>query len=99
MRHTEIVFGKGRNLASSEWPYNPRSVINEVREHVDARRELAPSQRQVTSETARLVLHWRHQTFGGSRPLFYQTAAIGAWIWRMEVAPHQSAGKRPLESA
>jgi type III restriction enzyme len=67
---TGFVFDEGRGLSTKEQQYDPTSIINEVRGHVDAWRQLSPSQRQVTPETARLLQHWRNHEFSGVRPFF-----------------------------
>ena len=56
-----IVFDEGAGLSTSAQQYDPTSIINEVRGHVDTWRALPnPAQWQVTPETARLLQHWRH---------------------------------------
>ena len=42
----------------------------------------------MTPETARLLQHWRHHEFSGSRPFFCQVEAAETIIWLTEVAPH-----------
>ena len=55
-----FVFDEGKGLSTKEQQYDPTSIINEVRGHVDAWRALPhPNQWQVTPETARLLHHWR----------------------------------------
>ncbi len=94
----EIVFDEGKGLSTKEQQYDPTSIINEVRGHVDAWRALPnPNQWQVTPETVRLLQHWRHHTFGGVRPFFCQVEAVETAIWLTEVAPHSRHGKLPLE--
>ncbi|MGA2545668.1 MAG: DEAD/DEAH box helicase family protein [Rectinemataceae bacterium] len=87
-----LVFDEGKGLSTAEQQYDPTAVINEVRRHVDAWREL-PNQSDwhVTPETARLLEHWRHHQFSGKRPFFCQIEAIETLIWLTEVAP--TAGK------
>jgi type III restriction enzyme len=51
---TVLLFNGGKGLSTKEQQYDPTSIINEVRGHVDACRPLSPSQWQVTPETARL---------------------------------------------
>ena len=52
----EMVFDEGKGLSTKEQQYDPTSIINEVRGHVDAWRSLPnPNQWQVTPETARSV--------------------------------------------
>ncbi len=95
----EIVFDEGKGLSTTAQQYDPTSIINEVRQHVDQWRALPnPRQWQVTPETARLLRHWRHHRFTGPRPFFCQVEAIETLIWLAEVAPHGKAGKRLLDN-
>jgi type III restriction enzyme len=96
-KQEELGLDEGRGLSSKRQAYDLISIINEVRQNVDAWRALAPSQWQVTPETARLLQHWRHHEFGGVRPFFCQVEAVETAIWLTEVAPHLGAGKRLLE--
>jgi type III restriction enzyme len=92
-RQEEIVFDEGRGLSTKEQQYDPRSIINEVRQQVDVWRELPnPGQWQVTPETARLLQHWRHHQCGGFRPFFCQVEAVESAIWLIEVAPQFKTG-------
>lgn len=94
----EIVFDEGIGLSSKQQQYDATSIINEVRNHVDAWRLLPePSQWQVTPETARLIQHWRHHNFSGVRPFFCQIEAVEVAIWLTEVAPHSKSGKVILD--
>ena len=94
----EMVFDEGKGLSTAAQQYDPTSIINEVRSHVDIWRSLPnPSQWQVTPETQRLLHHWRHYPFSGVRPFFCQVEAIETAIWLMEVAPLSKTGKRILE--
>jgi hypothetical protein len=90
-----FVFNKGEGLSTKEQQYDPTSIINEVRGHVDAWRSLPKW--QVTAETARLLQHWRHHEFSGVRPFFCQVEAVENAIWLTEVAPQSSNGKRLLD--
>ena len=93
-----FVFDEGKGLSTKEQQYDPTSIINEVRGHVDAWRSLPNSnQWQVTPETARLLQHWRHHKFGGVRPFFCQVEAVETAIWLTEVAPQSKNGKRLLD--
>jgi len=84
----EIVFDEGMGLSTKDQQYDPTSIINEVRSRVDAWRSLTNSNHwQVTPETARLLQHWRHHTFGSIRPFFCQIEAVETAIWLTEVAP------------
>jgi type III restriction enzyme len=93
-----FVFNEGKGLSTKEQQYDPTSIINEVRSHVDSWRALPnPNQWQVTPETARLLQHWRHHDFSGVRPFFCQIEAVETAIWLTEVAPHARQGKRLLD--
>jgi type III restriction enzyme len=92
-----FIFDEGKGLSSQEQQYDPTSIINEVRSHVDAWRSLPnPNQWQVTPETARLLQHWRHHNLGGVRPFFCQVEAAETAIWLTEVAPQSRNGQRLL---
>lgn len=73
-------------------------MINAVREEVEKWRRIPDSSDwRVTSETARLLQHWRHHEFAGIRPLFCQVKAVETAIWLTEVAPKiGKAGQRFL---
>lgn len=93
-----FVFDEGKGLSTAEQQYDPTSIINEVRGHVDTWRALPnPAQWQVTPETARLLQHWRHHEFSGVRPFFCQVEAVETAVWLSEVAPHSRHGKRLLD--
>ncbi len=73
----QIVFDEGAGLSSSAQQYDPTSIINELRQHVDQWRALPNSgQWQVTPETGRLLQHWRHHEFAGIRPFYCQIEAV-----------------------
>ena len=93
-----FVFDEGIGLSTKAQQYDPTSIINEVRGHVDTWRALPnPSQWQVTPETARLLDHWRHHKFSDVRPFFCQVEAVETLIWLTEVAPQSKSGKRLLD--
>ena len=93
-----FVFDEGEGLSTKEQQYDPTSIINEVRGHVDSWRSLPnPNQWQVTPETARLLQHWRHHKFNDIRPFFCQVEAVETAIWLTEVAPQSKHGKRVLD--
>ena len=93
-----FVFDDGAGLSTKEQQYDPTSIINEVRGHVDSWRALPnPNQWQVTPETARLLQHWRHHKFNSIRPFFCQVEAVETAIWLTEVAPQSKHGKRVLD--
>jgi len=96
-QQAEMIFDEGLGLSTATQQYDPTSIINEVRSHVDAWRALPPGQWQVTSETARLLQHWRHHQFSSVRPFFCQIEAVETVIWLTEVAPHTAAGKGLLD--
>src|SRR5439155_738852 len=78
--------------------YDPTTIINELRAHVDRWRALPnPSQWNVTPETARLLQHWRHHDFSSVRPFFCQIEAVETAIWLTEVAPGTKDGRKFLE--
>lgn len=75
--------------------YDPTPIINQLRETVDAWRELPdPNDWKVTPETARLLQHWRHHKFSSLRPFFCQVEAAEVAIWLTEVAPKSGKGGR-----
>lgn len=94
-----MVFDEGEGLSTEEQQYDPTSIINEIRRHVDQWRGL-PNANQwgVTPETARLLEHWRHHEFSNLRPFFCQVEAAETIIWLTEVAPQTKAGKALLEN-
>lgn len=98
-KQEEIVFDEGKGLSTKDQQYDPTSIINELRQHVDRWRELKnPNQWQVTPETARLLQHGRHHKFSGVRPFFCQLEAVETAIWLTEVAPVAGkAGRRFLD--
>ena len=70
------------------------AIINGVRQEVDKWRRLPESQWRVTSETARLLKHWRHHQFASIRPFFCQVEAAETVIWLTEVAPSMGQGAK-----
>ncbi|WP_291996292.1 BPTD_3080 family restriction endonuclease [Candidatus Accumulibacter sp. ACC012] len=93
-----FVFEDSQGLSTKQQQYDPTSIINQVRGHVDSWRALPnPGQWQVTPETARLLQHWRHHTFSSIRPFFCQVEAAETAIWLSEVAPLSKQGKGILE--
>src|SRR5512145_1891537 len=64
-KQEELLLDEGLGLTTKRQAYDLTSIINEVRSHVDAWRNLAATQWQVTPETERLLKHWRHHEFGG----------------------------------
>ncbi len=97
-KQADFVFNEGKDLSTEQQQYDPTSVINELRAHVDRWRELpSPSSWGVTPETARLLEHWRHHKFSHFRPFFCQVEAMETLIWLTEVAPGHAAGKKFLD--
>ena len=86
-----LVFADADDLTDADQEYNPKPIINEIRNYVAAWRAL-PSDRDwgVTPATARLLHHWRRTEVEGLRPFFCQVEAVETMIWLTEVA----AGKK-----
>ena len=82
-----LIFDEGMGLSSEEQQYDPKAIIDGVRQQVDRWRELPSNQWRVTAETARLLRHWRHHKFNSIRPFFCQVEAAETAIWLTEVAP------------
>jgi type III restriction enzyme len=83
-----MVFNEGKGLSTQEQQYDPTSIINKIRRHVDRWRSLPNSSSwKVTPETARLLQHWRHHKFSNIRPFFCQVEAVETIVWLTEVAP------------
>lgn len=82
------LFDESLGLSDGTQKYDPISIINELRSHVDVWRML-PNEREwmVTADTARLLKHWRHYEFNSIRPFFCQIEAVEVAIWLTEVAP------------
>jgi type III restriction enzyme len=84
----QFVLDEGKGLSTEEQQYDPTSVINGLRRHVDEWRSRPdPSGWRVTPETVRLLQHWRHHPFSSVRPFFCQLEAVETVIWLTEVAP------------
>ncbi|MBI4825610.1 MAG: DEAD/DEAH box helicase family protein [Nitrospirae bacterium] len=97
-KQEQMVFDEGKGLSTKAQQYDPTSIINQLRQHVDQWRALTnPNHWQVTPETARLLQHWRHHLFSGIRPFFCQIEAVETAIWLTEVAPNDKAGKGILD--
>ena len=94
----ELLFDEGQKLSTKAQQYDVTSIINQVRQSVDAWRALPnPDQWQVTPETRRLLQHWRDHKFNSIRPFFCQVEAVETAIWLVEVAPQSKVGKQLLE--
>jgi len=93
----QLVFDEGKGLSTPDQVYNVTSIINQVREHVNAwRNKQDPNNWHVTPETARLLQHWRHHHFSDIRPFFCQIEAVETIIWLTEVAPHLRKKEKTL---
>jgi hypothetical protein len=67
--------------------YSDSAIVNEIRGHVDAWRDLpGGADWGVTPTTQRLLEHWRSPNFSGQRPFFCQIEAVETLIWLTEVA-------------
>ena len=75
----DLILGEGKGLSTADQQDQITSRINDVRFEVGHWR--------VTSETAQLLLHWRHHQFSGIRPFFCQLEAVATIIWLREAAP------------
>lgn len=90
-----FVFDEGAGVSTGQQQYDPTSIVNQVRQHVDAwRASPSPNQWRVTPETARLLQHWRTHPFADVRPFFCQLEAVETAIWLTEVAPGTKDGQR-----
>ncbi len=97
-RKSGELFDESMGLGTGH-QYDPLSIINELRGHVDTWRRL-PAERdwRVTPDTARLLKHWRDYQYNGIRPFFCQVEAVEVVIWLTEVAPKfGKTGKKFLE--
>ena len=87
-KQSVMVFDEGKGLSTEEQQYEHIAIINSVRQEIDQWRNIPDSSDwRVTPETARLLQHWRHHTFGDIRPFFCQLEAVETVIWLTEVAP------------
>ena len=87
-----MAFDAGDDLSSNDQEYNPTPIINELRTYIETWRNLRNSEQWlVTPETARLLKHWRSESFQGVRPFFCQIEAVETAIWLTEVAPKMGA--------
>lgn len=88
LEQQEFIFYEGNGLSSELQQYDPNSMINALRRHVDKWRRIPnPNDWKVTPETSRLLQHWRSHQFNDKRPFFCQIEAIETIIWLTEVAP------------
>lgn len=93
------MFDESMGLGDGSQKYDPISIINEVRSHVDSWRALTNERDWLVSpDTARLLKHWRHHDFQDIRPFFCQIEAVEVAIWLTEVAPKLGkTGKKYLD--
>ena len=85
-------------LSTADQQYDPMPVINAIRGHVDAWRQLPAERSGVTPVTARLLRHWREYPFPGQRPFFCQVEAVETAIWLAEVADCVGRGRGPYRA-
>lgn len=91
-------YDDAKGLSSVQQQYDPNSIINTIRKHVDEWRAINDQSKwQVTSETARLLNHWRNYNYSSIRPFFCQVEALETLIWLTEVAPGTTNGKKLLD--
>jgi type III restriction enzyme len=95
----QLEFGETEGLSDGEQQYDPTSLVNQIREKIEAWRTLPnPSDWKVTPETARILQHWRTHKFSSLRPFFCQIEAVETAIWLTEVAPQSGkSGKVILD--
>ena len=98
-KQASLLFDEGKGLSTEAQQYDHTAIINGVRQEVDRWRQVPnASHWRVTTETARLLQHWRHHKFSGIRPFFCQIEAVETAIWLTEVAPQAgNVGKGFLE--
>ncbi|WCL50751.1 BPTD_3080 family restriction endonuclease [Leptospira sp. GIMC2001] len=86
-QQVDLGFTDKDELSEEKQKYDIADIIGEVRNQVDAWRQLSKSQWGVTPETARLLEHWRKEEWDNIRPFFCQVEAMEVAIWLHEVAP------------
>jgi type III restriction enzyme len=92
-----LVFEDAAGLTDAGQEYNPTPIINEIRDHVAAWRNLPnPNDWQVTPATPRFLQNWRHHLFRERRPFFCQVEAVETIIWLTEVAEPSWPATRPV---
>jgi type III restriction enzyme len=85
-----MLFEDVEGLTDEGQEYNPKPIINEIRQHVASWRALNSDRDWgVTPSTARLLHHWRRTEVEGLRPFFCQVEAVETIIWLTEVASGQ----------
>lgn len=89
-KQASLLFEDAAGLSDEEQEYNPKPIINEIRQHVASWRALHSDRDWgVTPSTARLLHHWRRAEVEGLRPFFCQVEAVETVIWLTEVASGQ----------
>lgn len=92
-----LVLDEGLGISTADQQYDPTGTINLIRGLVDNWRRIPnPNNWKVTPETARLLQHWRHYQFSGSRPFFCQVEAVETLIWLTEVAPQSGTREKAI---
>ena len=96
---SRFVMDEGVGLSTAEQEYDLAANVDEIRQRVDAWRQLPnPRDWGVTHETERLLKHWRNDNSSNYRPFFCQVEAIETIIWLTEVAPNLGqVGRRILD--
>ena len=94
-----FVMDEGVGLSTAEQEYDLAANVDEIRQRVDAWRQLPnPRDWGVTPETEKLLDHWRNHKPSNFRPFFCQVEAIETIIWLTEVAPNLGqVGRRILD--
>ena len=94
-----FVMDEGVGLSTVEQEYDLAANVDEIRQRVDAWRQLPnPRDWGVTPETERLLKHWRNHNSSNYRPFFCQVEAVETIIWLTEVAPNLGQlGRRILD--
>ena len=96
-QQAQMVYDRaGEEVSTDSQRYDLDAHINGLRRQLDAWRQLPAQQWRVTSQTARLLQHWRHHAFNGIRPFFCQVEAAETVIWLTEVAPKLGREARNL---
>lgn len=89
-KQASMLFEDAEGLSDKDQEYNPKPIINEIRQHVASWRALRSDRDWgVTPTTARLLHHWRRTEVEGLRPFFCQVEAVETVIWLTEVASGQ----------
>jgi len=84
---------RAKSLSIQAQQYDATSIINEVRQAVDAWRTLPnPNQWQVTTETARPLQHWRHHAFPWEKWTVFLHPEQRQWVERDYNGPARVSG-------